>query len=594
MKSFHIRRFSGIETKYEASDQDRGTLRRAVGVMLAPLGAVCTGPVWNTLWQSADSCGANIAAALTTAGANASKVHFITITRSSEVLLVAWDMNGVTPRGIWHVGTGKNPKSFNSTSASTIATPAGVYRDKTASLQWFGKWINGRLYLGNGTDTNLIWKDGGLYELGPAATATDMDDLSRVRIPPCTTFAQDQDGVLRAAGNVTYPLRVWETDKPTARFPRPEGLASSSAYRDITSESTNKVTALATIGRMVYAYLQGGGCVPIVPNLSPIIAAPTHHAAPPNPACINDNRRQPLYLGTDGELYVVKAPPIDDGEPPRDSAIITSKSAGDWNHDMSKPLLLNDCYTIYDEKTDRYYVFVQILATRTVMYCYEAKAYGVTGPIFGPDFICVTQLRDMPTTMMVGINRYGCLLYCDLADVGERALPVYSTALATTYQEQASVGSLSQRSTYVGITADGLGFIQGYYSGFTLGMATPWSDFGDNSSGAIVATRFFRNARLNVMEFNLEDMGDPALTKEFCDVHLHWERNSAVHVGVFAEVDGRQVGKWRGTGYPKTEQICGIGLSGRRLRLRVIFASFNDNPAMLRGVSIYYLESVPN
>lgn len=596
MKYHHIRNFTGIETKFDSVKQDRGTLRRADGVAPIPRGALTTGPIWRTAWDL-DDLAAQIATALT--GATADKVHFVTITRSGHTLLVAWDMAAARPRGAAHVA-GTGDPSFASTDGVTITAPDNsIYRDKTADLPWYAHQLDGRIALGNGTDTNLVWENGALALFGPSTTPASSSDPSRERFPPCTSFCQDERGVIYAAGNVTYPKRIWESDIPTQLFPQLSGVRSQAAsYRDVVAESGASVVALRLLdGDRVGVHISTGGVALLRPARNGVpagISRPaTTHAAAINPNCVSDRKTHPFFLGADLELYRARriAHP-DDADDWRDDYLVTDRSSGTWNTMLARPASGADYFTIYDAKGGRLWFWATLNATmgsRQSLWCYDGQSFAITGPWRHPDLLAVVKTRDatLPGCIVAGITRDGALIYADLADVGERALPAYSDAIGADYEEKASAAAAagSPGIPLVGVSADGLQFKQ-VLNGQTLSMSTPWADW---AVADITATRFFKNAHLVVLEFSLEDFGNPAGSKDVLEILLQRLRNQRAYGGVYIECNGATDGKWLGTCWPEPQQIFGVIANGNTLRLRVIYVAFNDSPSLLSGVSVGYL-----
>jgi len=54
MEYFQIKAFSGANTRVESTDQDRGTLRRIEGAVVAPNGGISSPPSWIDLWGIKD------------------------------------------------------------------------------------------------------------------------------------------------------------------------------------------------------------------------------------------------------------------------------------------------------------------------------------------------------------------------------------------------------------------------------------------------------------------------------------------------------------------------------------------------------------
>lgn len=615
MKSFNIRRFSGIETKYNGVDQDRGTLRRAVGCLLVPAGAITTTPLWKPATPSALGTGINNALAAASAAQN--KVHFVLYGNSANLLLVAWEYisGGGRPRGFWHVKSdGISWKSGLGSMTATIPNP-NVYLGKTYGADWFGSWIGNRLFLGNGVDTNLVWQDGALYFLGPETAPSDQDDPNQERFPPCTSFLRDGNGIVYAAGNrTTNSLRVWLSERPTARYPTVTGIRSAEwSFRDIVNMQGAQITALSMSGSRIMVHLGINGAVEVdafnnqysrdgwAGEQSPALAS----AGAPNPECVQDLAGSPLFFGADGEIYN-PIPPARayNQRVNRDSLVASNRCSGDWNREIIKPLGATGAsgvgvgiarnFTIYDEKKGMFWVWAYSLTAGThVCYVYDQRSFAVTGPILYQRFSCVTPAIGYSDKIILAICE-GTLAMADLSEMGERphALPAYSTALDPKYfgfGSGAYPGGPAVKVNRSDPTAPLFSIT--FASGLPITLNSVWNDFFSTDT---VAGSTYDNATLSVLELNSEDMGIPEGFKEFSQVRLHWQRNSIAYVAVFGEADGRRVGKWRGTAYPKEEQICGLGVSGRRLKLRIVIVSFLDAPPVLEGITIDWLPGAAN
>lgn len=599
MKSFTIRRFSGIETKFDRLDQNRGTLRHAAGVLPVPVGSLSFGPVWGSVWGYSSFSG-SVATAL--AGASSGKVHFVTVTRAGHTFLVAWEITANRPRGVWYVAGSGNP-SFTLTSGKSITAPSSAaYRDKAAGLSWFGSWIGGLLFLGNGTDDNLVYEPatGALRLLGPSDEPSEADDRSRVRIPPCTTFAQTARGAIAAGGNSAAPRRVWVTEAPTARHPSVEGLPHAEAYCDIIAPS-GSITAICSIYGRAFAYLSSGFVAAIETAVAgqPIAAVQSSHASPISPACVALVDQQAFYLGTDLEVYRMSPPAKDGAMDNRDAHLVSDRCSSQWHGELQMPISGHDYFTALDDRSGRLWIWGKRSGiSSTALWCYDDRAHAVTGPWAYPDLLAATIIRsrDLQQTYVVGITATGSLVCADVSDIGEGrsgTLSYPATRNDLVFTGYGPLESAPSSGRYVVVAPDGLQFSQVNVDGTVATLFSPW-DFGFSVHPLSIpeGAKYYANAQLSIVEFSTEDMGMPDGHKEFVQVRLHWRRRSAAFVGVYAECDGLLCGKWRGGSfvYPKEEQICGIGVSGRTLRLRIVAVTHNAIPPLLHGLTIDYLE----
>jgi hypothetical protein len=605
MKSFTIRRFTGIETKYEASDQNRGTLQRCFGVVPCPVGALSNGPKWASAW-GLTNLGTLITSALSAGCAAGAGVHFVTVSKGGHTFLVAWDNTAGRSVGHWHVAGTGDPSLSSGCASVTINSPyTAACRNKTAGLRWFGNWVGPYLWLGNGTDANLICQAGVVSILGPASLPTEPDDPSQYQFPPCKAFVADVDGVVYGSGNVTYPLRVWRTEPPSVNFPYNQGLRTQENYRDVTLKEATTVTALSSTRVGILAHLDYGGAVLLTGvgiDGSSAGWRARQVALIVNAGAINQNcvqgtaRLAPYYIGRDLEIYKPAMAPGHRKEAPRDEEIITSHGSEDWNRDMVKPMSGDDYAAIYDEKNDRFWVVAPLAASsRMAIWGYIGLVNGAVGPILYPDLLSVAkiELEELPGCTVTGITRDGVFLFSNLYKVGSQDIadwPTPGTSLGPDYDQQSSPPTPDAGLPIVGITIGCASSFQQVLNGQTVSAASAWSDFATSD---VAPTAFFKNATFAVFEALDEDFGDPTTWKEFCQVRLSWHRDSAAYVGIAGESETARFVQWYGRVFEDNETILPMELAGRWLTIRIIAVVFNNSPAMLDGLTIDWLPGAP-
>jgi hypothetical protein len=625
MNEFHIRRFSGIETKYSEVDQDRGTLRVARNVMLVPTGAM-TIPPWQSVvfaWPGAAGTSLMVAVknTLVSASAATGNVHFVLAGYSLNQFLCAVTFNGTacTCVGIWQVSSDGTPSNFGGLVPATITVLASG-ANKTGNAPWFGTWVGDRLFLGNGVDVNLVWQGGALYELGPQTTPSDVDDPSQERFPPCTSFITDENGRIYAAGNrTTNALRVWVSEPPTARHPSISGVRSLSwSFRDIIAPPGSQITALSFAAGRVLVHLGSNGCVLVDAYNSETNSAgwsaaqypATAGAGAPNPNCVRDLKQCPFFLGADCEIYDARTIGIASGydsKQDRRQQLTANRATRKWNAAAATDLLdspvldasaiyQSQHFIIYDEKVGRLWIFV-----RNLVYCYEQDSFAVTGPLYlGATIETGVLGLKFSDLWMFCVTTNGEMRRCNLSWMGaDTALPTYSTgqALPAYFTElNDHPGDPTDVSSFVSVTSDGQKFMEvslnyGRYS--YARWSTPWAttttDSGWWSGADSITPKVYQSSRLAILEINTEDMGLPAMVKEFVQVRLQLRRNSLAFFGVYAEGDGLRVGKWRGTRYPRTEQICPLGISARNIKIRIFIAYYLGGPFLLDGITLDWL-----
>lgn len=611
MKSFTIRRFSGIETKFDSIDQNRGTVRYAIGAMHAPVGAMSAAAGWSRAF-TIGRLSTTIDNYLNSISAELDRVHFVEFGRFNDRFVVAWQYSSNTylrmPRGLWSARSSGDTTQFLQPMSVVKLAEVVPGAGKTLGADWFGTWIGNRLFLGNGIDDNLVWQSEGLYTLGPQTLPTDQSNPARYRIPPCTAFVRDDNGVIYAAGNRAKPNRIWMTERPTAAYPDIDGIFSLEwSFIDLIGEGASAITALSVSGSKVIAHLGVRGCIAVDAypgegssdgwkgKQSPVAVA----AGAPNPDCVRDLKNAPIYLGCDGEVY---RPPASAGafdeRIPRHAQILTTASMGDWQGQMGRPIstptvaeaVPRAAFTVYDEYAGRFWMWVD-----SALWIYDHKNNSISGRFIFPHLRCVTAGVSYAQCMAFGILKSGEFVYNNLSTVGSDPRPTLpAIPLPSAYAPKVAPPSQANPlnaawSDYVGIDETLRKFAQicPWEQNFAA-LNEVWDDALSASLFFPIA-QYFHGARLMVIELSPEDMTMPDGWKEFVQVRLHWSLGAIAYAGVFAEADGRRTGKWRGTSYPRREQICGIGISGRSLRLRIIAVLFNNRRDELQGLTIDYL-----
>ncbi len=603
-QTFTIRRFLGIRNSQESTDAPRGSMRKAEGVLLTPRGALVGGPAWALAWDLS-----GLATTINTAlgVADAAKVHFVTLTRGTSVFLIAWDRAASRSRGMFYVGPLEaNP--LDATGTVTVAAPSGsTFRDKTAALRWYGSRINGELWLGNGTDANLVFRGGTLVPLGPSSPPADLDNPSKYVFPPVKQFVQTSDRVIHGAGNVTNPLRVWNTEKATAIYPLLEGIYSAStSFTLINHTRATLIRGIQVYGTSLNVHTDAG-----VVRLASfdgdsdgyrMVQVPTKsNSGALNPNCVSDSAGTLAYfLGTDLELYRDEAARSGgyENRERRDPTLATATSADLWNQVMAKTPI-DDFQILHDRGQGIVYILAPTLTGGKGLWAYhepgDDSAY-ISGPIRYPNANDLVLVTSGPKTLAFAITEGGAFLSADLSAILEQdtwQLPTYTEAIGADFLPLTSAPTPTAGISYVGITETvGAPAFRQYLEGNSIGMSDPWAEW--STSGLPTPTQFFKNATVAVMEMTNEDFGSPNVIKEFLSVRLQFQRNTRAYVGIFAESDGLRYGRWRETVYPKEEKLSGLKLVGRRLNLRIIVVYFNAKPLLIRDLSIDWEPSVAN
>lgn len=604
MQTFTIRRFTGIRNAVESTDAPRGSMRKAEGMLLTPRGAMVGGPAWALTWDLS-----GLATTINTAlgVADATKVHFVTLTRGAAVFLVAWDRAASRARGLFYVGANEsNP--LDATGSVVVAAPSdSLFRNKAAGLRWYGSRINSELRLGNGTDANLVWRGGTLVALGPASPPADADDPSKYAMPPVKQWVQTADRVIHGAGNVTHPLRVWSTERATAIYPNLEGIYSTdTSFTLVNHTRATAINAIQAAGTSVHVHTDAG-----VVRLSSfeeggdgykMTQSPTKaNAGALNPNCVSDSAGTlSYYLGTDLELYRDEAARSGayENKDRRDVALATASAADLWNQGMADTGH-GDTQLLHDRGTGIVFILAPTLADQRGLWAYHEPgddSAAVSGPIRYPDAVDIVLVTSGRKTLAFALTAGGAFLSADLSAILEQdtwQLPAYTSSIGADYLPLVSSPTPTAGLGYIGITetVGAPGFVQ-VLEGVTIGMANPWAEW--SASGVPTPTLFFKDATILIAEMTNEDFGSPDVIKEYLNVRLQFQRNTRAYVGVFAESEGLRYGRWRGGVYPKEEKLSGLKLVGRRLNLRVIIIAFNASPLLLRDLSVDWEPAVAN
>lgn len=603
IKSAPVRSFSGLNSLVNETDLPLGTLvNNADCVNIFPRAAITFGPNWGTAWGRT-TLSANIETALS--GADTAKSHFVTLTRSGCTFLIAYDLANHRPRGIFHVAGIVDP-SFSSGSGSSISAPStSPYRNYTAGLNFYGSWIQNQLWIGNGTDANIVWASASLALLGPQSTVSSPQDPSQYVFPPCTTFLPGSEDQVYGTGNVTYPRRIWCSEPPTINYPTPNGIKTTAySYLDTLSNAT-AITGLSSFGSNLIVHFNIGPPFIIEGyrgssggwklNQQPTSA----NASAITPNCARDTKLASFYLGSDLEFYKLptfRGSIVDRGYNKasfRDADIVTKQSPGVWNSQATKPISGSDYFLLDDEKNGRTWAWINMSAgSRQGIYVYDQRSETITGPWRSPDFLVGCQLRDenLNGSIVCGITRDGVFLYSDLAAIGDFTPPAYTTALPAACAELTSAPTPSPGLGYVGVSANGQQF-KYVLNGQILSLATPWSQL---AVGDVTCTKFYNDAKLVVLEFAEFDVTTQALQKEWLDVRTIYSQNSVIYTGVYANASGVLTGGWRGLQYPSIDWINTIGGESSTVKLRIIAVVFNNQNAVLSGLNISYFSSILN
>jgi hypothetical protein len=598
MKTFPIPNFRPVETKSDASNQDRTVLRRAEGVVAVSLGALSPGPRWRTMWGMSD-LGTQIATALS--GANVAKAHFVIVARGNHRLLVVWSLALSEALGVFHVvGDAADPDFASATNVTITATNSAVFRDKDPSAPWYMSALGSRLILGNGIDANLTWMSGALA-LFEAPTATNVNDPYRVTFPPCTQWVIGPNRFVYAAGNASAPLRIYEARPPTTSYDDVVGIQSADTSKiDVLLSGATAIRAISVWQSYVSVHLNNNKVVnlysPGQDNQGQRArqGASAANGSALNPGCVGDPvEHGPYYFGGDGELYkdeATRAGPYNK-HVDRDVDLATAEASSDWNSAMAMPVAARYATLLFDARSNIAWIFTRtsVPSSKAGLWCYAGRADAVTGPFRYPDAVAATLARGF-TDRTVGlvVTSAGALLYSQLSDVASlKAVDIDppGTALGAGYAELTSAPTPDAGVPYVAMNAAGTAFAQ-VLGATRIELASAWANDWTETT-ALTLTRFFNNAHLGIVEFGYLDLGTADRIKQFLATILEWSPRARAAVGVFIETErGVRSGKWYGSTFSRETITIPHGISGERVRIRLLIMWFNDQRAELRKLSV--------
>ncbi len=654
MEYFQIRSFIGASTRVESTNQDRGTLRRIEGAVIAPNGGISSPVSWQTLW-GITSLETLLSTFWTTEQDGYG--YFLKLSKEGNSALVFYE-KGYGARGIWWIEQSE-ATPLSDESGSVVVTDLGVADAIEVDLStvddkaYYGNWVNDDIWFGQGELPNYIWDSstGTVRLLGPDEP-TARDEIAREAFPPCKSFAQSVGGVVFGAGNVTTPERIWMTEPPTRRYPRPERVYNlNTSLVDLSRADMSEITALSIWQEYVVVHTDRRPWIVRRPGQSQDGYQAIQNATPiaisaPNPNCTRDLSGTGAYwFGKDREVYndnSIRAS-ASDKDFARERDIATSTADNVWNERMS--LDPSGAHTLYDRVNGRYYVFAQ-LKTNDNDYTQEFDAYGgyvwcessrsISGPMLFPNAIASSSGRKTTNRLncAIVVTAEGGLMFSDLDELREREvfeLEDYGAADNGEFPEETAdevypvittdpddLDLETEEGEEINNEGDGndpqvplvwlqstsdrdedgylLAFADDVYGRFTRFARTSFK----NDSPAVIfdpdniQTIQWTNATVARLEFAPEDFGQSNMEKVFQEIRLTWQRDSKCYVGVFARSDyGQRDGYWIGNPSASEEQLVGLNLRGRRLQVTVliVFSNHKDAKALLRDMTIGYLPS---
>ncbi len=392
-------------------------LRLCEGLVPVPQEALSAPPIWKPLWGLTDFASR---AATALSGADAGKTHFLKVTSSGDrVLLVAWSLFLSRAVGLFEVVGSATESDLDDTENVTVTAPTGTgWQGHDGTAAWYASRIGSRWLLGNGTDANLVWESDDLAVFGPASPPADTYDRSRYRIPPCTCFRLDSRRRIFAAGNVTYPMRVWITDEPNAEFPFLAGVWSlETSIIDVhPHKGATRITAISTWSEYLTVHTDRApvnvfGVEGTSDGWKCQQAASAANASAHNPDCVGDgDGDSAYYFATDMEIYQdesVRGGPWEK-RGARAQEIVTEQGVRVWNRQMLANPASSGYHVLHDREARIFWVWAKsIYAGRSMLWMYFERTRACAGPVHYPDAIASTVLSalNLSNTRAGGIGQ---------------------------------------------------------------------------------------------------------------------------------------------------------------------------------------------
>jgi len=593
MEHFRVKRFEGAYTDWDETDSERGSLRQVRGLMFGHMGALSSMP---PALDSGDLYAAANALGL-------ASCSLLRVDSGGTVYIASFNPNlGEKYRFTFiapvRSNLGGTIPGINGALSVTVLE-SGFDED----ARWFGSRCGEYLIMGNGVDDNKVFecRTNVYRDLGFISGTVDAYAKSRVHIPPCTSFAVNQAGVLFASGNTTNYNRVWITDQPDIKTPvmveRVRSLSYS--YVDVGSAGGGTtVTALSVVRDYVLAHIyndrpvmlyafdtngvQGWRCRQVSSELK---------SSAPNPGCVVDGRGDSAYfLGSDCEVYKdVAVAPASSGEAvARSGKIVTNRGAGAWNESITRAtgLQSSDTRIAFHEGEDLFFILATSNgSTATGLYVVNTGTLSYSGPLTLPaTAMCVTE-----DALVLVID--GRLRVYEVAALGSVEFKTPSAGqLAAVQPLYTNPGVSATGTPRVGVNTTALTFLETVF-GESYSVAAPFAKMTAGTPAGV--NLWYNNARLCYFETGYEDFGDPASLKDFVEFHLTLRRNSVCAIGIVAETEAGVVRKnWRGL-VTNTETLkTFFNMKGRRVRFRVYVVAFEGVPCAVLDFTIGWLAGV--
>ncbi len=605
----------GINTHVDATDQRAGQFRSLDNLVAWPAGAlsamVWTGATGELGRTSASDivradCKATIEAALS--GEDQSKAHLVRVelTANTEYdLLCVWSSQLAKPLMLFPVkhnwlGAQIAPSTFQCPGPVNGGAPNGVTlltADLDPSLRWYASPIADRIYLGNGTDANLRYLiTSRICELLLPDADPAVADRAKEAFPPCTSFIMGVNREIYAAGNVTDPMRVWESDKPGVEYPLFEGIQSSdTSYTDITLDGASKITALSCWNNYISAHtddgvvdLFGHNSVANSDGFKTEQRPSAVSSGAPNPDCVQDAEGQGAYfLASDNQLYYdqsIRGGPFNKHGDSRSESPLAQ--FGDWGQHMAGYADGDMRTIIQDRDRGLIYMFADLDAAGwgAAMWCYNEQNKSVTGPITGVAPAVVTSVRLGPkrVTTLLAMSADGILN----VSCGPQEAFRQRTIEASAFEWDADTSEIIDGSTRTIARKDS--------EPLGLGLRTVEAHetaervvFGDLTQVGTEVSALRTAGTWSLLETAMIDLGDANAEKTLREVRLSMDEGVDCNVIVVAFNDeGHYRVKETYPGNARTQPVLRFNLRGRRFRIAIMVARSIYQPLTLRGFTI--------
>jgi hypothetical protein len=610
MRYFRVKRFSGIQSQREGTDQDRGSLVLCENALPYPDGSLRSTPRWTPLYEDH-----------TISGGYQSLED-----ANGHHLLVTVDPDSNIANGIaWF----SNTASADLNPADTISSVVETGLDTTFSGRPYISRIGADVFIGDGVSDNMVYGASSNWIVSTFASVSDYYAQADTVFPPATSFVVGPDKSVYASGNVAEPTTVWVSEPATLVNPN-HANSVQGVYSGVLSNvvlmlnEATKVTALSTFRNYVVCHTDRGVVVLYRTEKNQAgtgyrveqASSPTTAGAS-NPYCVSPAMGvQPYYLGTDGQIYKDEAvrASIEHRVEGRKDEIVTWKAVGTW--DSGFPV--DQAFTVFEPESGFYMPFVP---TRNGDYdatdgyehfMFSQETSQLAGPFSNPLLTCVTRVEG--TSRLIGVDRYNKFWTAEMSELRERRtlfdLPELPAPVSDAYRNPTVYLSYNNEVPPILDSGNNTPLLDGDGDAILLGepmLNLVYKRNDDEAPDSLTWLRPFDNpyttdeietdsmtayegSYLSIIETAFEDMATPEMIKHFMELMLKMQTASKGHMGVYFQTEnGRMTGRWYGDVEAKDAHKIFYALRGKQLRIRVYIITKLEQTWVIKDFASGYI-----